>query len=93
MLHALLSLHGLCILHSFAGLFSVSWRLQEGVRTFSVRVGVKNVFWTCILLLEIAYAGALGVGLASQVRHPGGIRDILHPSSKYLAIEKDLFFR
>ena len=37
------------------------------MRTFSVRVGVKNVFWTCIALLETAYAGALGVGLASQV--------------------------
>ena len=41
--------------------------MQEGVRTFSVRVGVRNVFWTCIALLEIAYAGAICVGFASQV--------------------------
>ena len=46
---------------------AIVWHVQEGVRTFSVRVGVKNVFWTCIILLETAYAGALGVGLASQV--------------------------
>ena len=42
-------------------------RMQEGVRTFSVRVGVENVFWTCIALLEVAYAAAIGVGLVSQV--------------------------
>lgn len=41
--------------------------LQEGVRTLSVRAGVKTVFWTCIVLLEIAYAGAIGVGLMSEV--------------------------
>ena len=41
---------------------------QEGVRTFSVRMGVKNVFWTCIALVEVAYAGAIGVGLMSEVR-------------------------
>ena len=75
--------------HSQTGLFAgkmvpgeCSWlRVQEGVRTFSVRVGVKNVFWTCIMLLEIAYAGAIGVGLVSQVIPPipsGPIR-IKHP--------------
>ena len=56
------------------------WPVQEGVRTFSVRVGVKNVFWTCIMLLEIAYAGALGVGLASQVLPVGLPRFILQSS-------------
>ncbi|KAK9830076.1 hypothetical protein WJX72_009619 [[Myrmecia] bisecta] len=40
---------------------------QAGVRTLSVRVGVKPVFWTCIALLELAYAGAIGVGLTSHV--------------------------
>ena len=43
---------------------------QEGVRTFSVRMGVKNVFWTCIALVEVAYAGAIGVGLMSEVCRP-----------------------
>lgn len=38
------------------------------MRTLSVRVGVKTVFWTCIVLLEVAYAGAIGVGTMSQVR-------------------------
>ena len=42
--------------------------MQEGVRTLSVRAGVETVFWTCIVLMEIAYAGAIGVGLMSQVR-------------------------
>ena len=42
--------------------------MQEGVRTLSVRVGVKTVFWTCIVLMEVAYAGAIGVGMMSQVR-------------------------
>ena len=40
---------------------------QEGVRTLSVRMGVPRIFWTCIALLELAYAGALCVGFASQV--------------------------
>ncbi len=41
--------------------------LQEGVRTLSVRAGVETVFWTCIVLMEVAYAGAIGVGLMSPV--------------------------
>lgn len=40
---------------------------QAGVRTFSVRAGVAPIFWTCIAVLELAYAGAIGVGLASPV--------------------------
>ena len=44
--------------------------LQEGVRTFSVRVGVKRVFWTCIALVEAAYVGAIAVGLMSEVLLP-----------------------
>lgn len=40
---------------------------QAGVRTLTVRLGVSKVFWTCIVLLELAYAGAVGVGLLSQV--------------------------
>ncbi|CAL8468499.1 g8039 [Coccomyxa elongata] len=46
---------------------------QEGVRTLSVRVGVKTVFWTCIVLMEVAYAGAIGVGMMSQVMWSRGI--------------------
>ena len=34
----------------------------------SVRMGAPQVFWTCIVLLEVAYAGAIGVGLMSPVR-------------------------
>lgn len=41
--------------------------MQAGVRTLSVRAGVEAVFWTCIVLMEVAYAGAIGVGLMSQV--------------------------
>ncbi|KAK9915128.1 hypothetical protein WJX75_005043 [Coccomyxa subellipsoidea] len=40
---------------------------QAGVRTLSVRAGVETVFWTCIVLMEVGYAGAIGVGLMSQV--------------------------
>lgn len=34
-------------------------RLQAGVRTLSVRLGPKRVFWACIAILEAAYAGEL----------------------------------
>eukprot|EP00891_Asterochloris_glomerata_P001458 jgi/Astpho2/1458/fgenesh1_pg.00025_%23_58_t len=37
------------------------------IKTFSVRLGVKRVFWTCIALLEFAYACAIGTGLMSRV--------------------------
>ena len=40
---------------------------QAGVRTLSVRLGQKKVFWLCIILLEVAYAGAIGVSLCSSV--------------------------
>ncbi len=36
------------------------------MRTLSVRVGTGQVFWACIALLEAAYLGALGVGMASS---------------------------
>ena len=35
-----------------------------------MRVGVKRVFWTCIILLELAYAGAIGIGFMSEVGAP-----------------------
>ena len=41
--------------------------LQADVKTLSVRLGVKKVFWACIVLLQIAYAGAIGLGALSQV--------------------------
>ena len=46
---------------------------QEGVRTFSVRIGVKKVFWTCIALVEAAYVGAIAVGLMSEVLLPAHV--------------------
>ncbi|KAK7329771.1 hypothetical protein VNO77_23950 [Canavalia gladiata] len=36
-----------------------------GIQSFSVRLGQKRVFWTCVFLLEIAYGVALLVGAAS----------------------------
>lgn len=39
---------------------------KAGVNTLSVRLGPKRVFWTCILLLEVAYIGAVTVGLGSE---------------------------
>ncbi|KAL5182954.1 Homogentisate phytyltransferase 1, chloroplastic [Glycine soja] len=36
-----------------------------GIQSFSVRLGQKPVFWTCVTLLEIAYGVALLVGAAS----------------------------
>ncbi len=40
---------------------------QAGIFTLSVRVGAKQVFWACIGLLELAYAGAVAFGLMSPV--------------------------
>ncbi|DBA79176.1 TPA: hypothetical protein ACH3X1_008999 [Trebouxia sp. C0004] len=40
---------------------------QADVQTLSVKLGVKRVFWACIMLLELAYAGAIGLGALSQV--------------------------
>ncbi|XP_065851142.1 homogentisate phytyltransferase 1, chloroplastic [Euphorbia lathyris] len=37
-----------------------------GIRSFTVRLGQERVFWTCISLLEIAYAVAIFVGAASS---------------------------
>lgn len=36
---------------------------QAGLRTLSVRLGPSQVYWACILLLEAAYAGAVGLAL------------------------------
>ncbi|KAK4797724.1 hypothetical protein SAY86_030050 [Trapa natans] len=36
-----------------------------GIRTFTVRLGQKRVFWACISLLQMAYAVAFAVGLIS----------------------------
>lgn len=41
--------------------------MQADVKTLSVRLGPKRVFWACIVLLQIAYAGAIGLGALSQV--------------------------
>ncbi|XP_038889435.1 homogentisate phytyltransferase 1, chloroplastic isoform X1 [Benincasa hispida] len=37
-----------------------------GIRSFSVRLGQKRVFWSCISLLEVAYSAAVLVGVASS---------------------------
>ncbi|KAJ8767328.1 hypothetical protein K2173_017372 [Erythroxylum novogranatense] len=37
-----------------------------GIRTFTVSLGQKRVFWTCIALLEVAYGVAVLVGLRSS---------------------------
>ncbi|KAB5514374.1 hypothetical protein DKX38_028280 [Salix brachista] len=37
-----------------------------GIRSFTVRLGQNRVFWTCISLLEIAYAVAILVGATSS---------------------------
>lgn len=42
--------------------------MQAGIFTLSVRVGAPQVFWTCIVLLEAAYAGAIAFGCTSPVR-------------------------
>ncbi|KAL0920163.1 hypothetical protein M5K25_009280 [Dendrobium thyrsiflorum] len=36
-----------------------------GIRSFSVRLGQKPVFWTCVCLLEMAYAVAIVTGVTS----------------------------
>ncbi|PKU71948.1 probable homogentisate phytyltransferase 1, chloroplastic isoform X1 [Dendrobium catenatum] len=36
-----------------------------GIRSFSVRLGQKPVFWTCVCLLEMAYAVAIVAGATS----------------------------
>lgn len=42
--------------------------VQAGIFTLSVRVGAPQVFWTCIVLLEAAYVGAVAFGCTSPVR-------------------------
>ncbi|KAJ8750650.1 hypothetical protein K2173_015831 [Erythroxylum novogranatense] len=37
-----------------------------GIQTFTVSLGQKRVFWTCIALLEVAYGVAVLVGLTSS---------------------------
>lgn len=37
-----------------------------GIRSFTVRLGQKRVFWTCIYLLEMAYAVAMLMGATSS---------------------------
>ncbi|XP_068647890.1 probable homogentisate phytyltransferase 1, chloroplastic isoform X2 [Aristolochia californica] len=37
-----------------------------GIQSFSVRLGQKSVFWTCIYLLEMAYCVAVMMGVASS---------------------------
>ncbi|CAN6448147.1 unnamed protein product [Victoria cruziana] len=37
-----------------------------GIRSFSVRLGQKRVFWLCIYLLQMAYAAAIVAGAASS---------------------------
>lgn len=44
--------------------------MKAGVRTLSVRLGTKKVFWMCIAFLEVAYLGAIITGLMSHVSLP-----------------------
>jgi hypothetical protein len=55
--------------------------MQAGIFTLSVRVGAQQVFWACISLLELAYAGAVAFGLTSPVRIPpcASLHMQLHP--------------
>lgn len=39
---------------------------KHGILSFSVRMGQKKIFWLCIWILTAAYAGAIGMGLASS---------------------------
>lgn len=65
-------------------------RVQEGVRTLSVRVGVRRVFWACIGMLEAAYLGAICMGLASQARQSRIHTPFSHNSS--FAPERQLVY-
>ncbi|TKY72727.1 homogentisate phytyltransferase 1 [Spatholobus suberectus] len=62
---------------AFMGFFSVVIALFKdipdiegdkifGIRSFSVRLGQKRVFWICVSLLEMAYGVALLMGAASS---------------------------
>ena len=43
---------------------------QAGIRTFTVRLGQRTVFWFCIWLLTVMYASAIAIGLSSPVTAP-----------------------
>lgn len=45
---------------------SLALVLQAGLQTLSVQLGTKQVFWICIMLLEAAYLGAIGVGVRGK---------------------------
>ncbi|CAI0558039.1 unnamed protein product [Linum tenue] len=49
-----------------------------GIKSFTVQLGQKRVFWTCIALLEIAYGIAMLVGAASPFMWSKGITVIGH---------------
>ncbi|CAI0427798.1 unnamed protein product [Linum tenue] len=49
-----------------------------GIRSFTVQLGQKRVFWTCIALLEIAYGIAMFIGAASPYMWSKGITVIGH---------------
>ncbi|EFN55723.1 hypothetical protein CHLNCDRAFT_52381 [Chlorella variabilis] len=51
---------------------------QAGVRTLSVRLGPKRVFWACIAILEAAYAGAIAVGLQSELAWSRAATTVAH---------------
>jgi len=51
----------------FKDIPDVSGDRHAGVRTLSVRLGQKHVFWICIGLLELAYGVAVIVSLCSPV--------------------------
>lgn len=54
---------------------------QAGVRTLSVRLGKKRVFWLCIGLLELAYGGAVAallLGSLSEIAWSRALGAIAH---------------
>lgn len=55
---------GVCAFHR--GYLIHDVYMQEGIQTLSVRAGVPRVFWLCIVLLEVAYAGAICACLFSS---------------------------
>lgn len=36
---------------------------QSGLRTFAVKLGTKRIFWTCITLLQLAYASSIAYSI------------------------------
>ncbi|MEW5305681.1 MAG: hypothetical protein WDW38_011512 [Sanguina aurantia] len=49
----------------FKDIPDVEGDVQEGISTFSVRLGPRKVFWICVWILTAAYAGAIAFAFAT----------------------------